>query len=366
MLIMLVLTFSSCAEQLGLQGSQGEQGSSGPQGVKGDTGDKSKQGTDVNTGNIFKRDIPKINTVTTIDNDDTYSGQSVSITIGSDGLGIIAYTANILAVPSNRSELKVAHCADIACTSIYNNKEWYGVGFVKEATTTPAIIEASVTKIFKWPSITIGTDRMPVIAYYSSSSIPVITSPATSSATSTSLSITGTLSIAHCSNIACTSIGTFSDGIKPVIDDSSKDVGQYPSIVIGSDGFPLISYYDATNDSLKVAHCSDIRCTSTTTLTTIDNDQFADVGKYSSITIGSDGLGLISYYDATNTSLKVAHCANIACTSANVSTLDFGGVSPSTNLLADVGKYSSITIGSDGLGLISYYDATKNSLKVAH
>jgi len=38
------------------------------------------------------------------------------------------------------------------------------------------------------------------------------------------------------------------------------------------------------------------------------------VGYYTSITIGSDGLGLISYYDKSNGDLKVAHCGNPACT----------------------------------------------------
>ena len=43
----------------------------------------------------------------------------------------------------------------------------------------------------------------------------------------------------------------------------------------------------------------------------------ADLGigdfKYTSMTIGADGLGLISYYDATNGDLKVAHCENAFC-----------------------------------------------------
>jgi len=32
------------------------------------------------------------------------------------------------------------------------------------------------------------------------------------------------------------------------------------------------------------------------------------------VTIGADGLGLISYYDVGNGNLKVAHCANAFCT----------------------------------------------------
>jgi hypothetical protein len=41
-----------------------------------------------------------------------------------------------------------------------------------------------------------------------------------------------------------------------------------------------------------------------------------------SVTIGADGLGLISYYDVTNGDLKVAHCSDAACSSAIITTLD--------------------------------------------
>ena len=42
--------------------------------------------------------------------------------------------------------------------------------------------------------------------------------------------------------------------------DGSGNVGQYSSVTIGTDGLALISYYDATNGDLKVAHCSDLFC----------------------------------------------------------------------------------------------------------
>ena len=43
-------------------------------------------------------------------------------------------------------------------------------------------------------------------------------------------------------------------------------------------------------------------------------DSVGDVGRYPSVTVGSDGLGLVSYLDATNNNLKAAHCTNLACT----------------------------------------------------
>jgi hypothetical protein len=46
-------------------------------------------------------------------------------------------------------------------------------------------------------------------------------------------------------------------------------------------------------------------------LTTLDSS--GDVGRSTSATIGADGLGLISYRDFANHTLKVAHCSNPAC-----------------------------------------------------
>jgi cell shape-determining protein MreC len=138
--------------------------------------------------------------------------------------------------------------------------------------------------------------------------------------------------------------------------DAIVDTGKYTSITIGRDGLPLISYYDGLNFDLKVAHCANLSCSGGGTIATA-LDTAGDVGQYTSITIGADGRGLISYYDVTNGDLKIAHCANADCTVASIAKLDSDG---------DVGQYSSITIGADGLGLISYYDATNGDLKVAH
>jgi preprotein translocase subunit Sec61beta len=166
----------------------------------------------------------------------------------------------------------------------------------------------------------------------------------------------GVLKVAHCDNTACSSATTYTlDGI------GTADVGWFTSMTIGKDGLGLISYWDQSNDALKVAHCNDTAAhcndTACSTATAYTLDSAGLVGKFTSVTIGEDGLGLISYWDQSNDALKVAHCNDTACSTASTYTLDS---------FESVGRDTSVTIGTDGLGLISYYDPFHEDLKVAH
>jgi preprotein translocase subunit Sec61beta len=87
-------------------------------------------------------------------------------------------------------------------------------------------------------------------------------------------------------------------------------------MTIGADGLGLISYFDSGH--LKVTHCSDTTCSAASTATLANGDL------YTSVTIGADGLGLISYFDSGH--LEVAHCSNTACSAASNATLDSAGV----------------------------------------
>jgi hypothetical protein len=136
--------------------------------------------------------------------------------------------------------------------------------------------------------------------------------------------------------------------------DAFGTVGEEASITIGADGLGLISYYDTTNAALNVAHCVDTACTAAM-VTTLDRVVVGgDVGRYSSIATGVDGFGLISYVGSGR--LKVAHCSNAGCTAGTNTYVD----------VVSVATFTSITIGADGLGLISYCDTNSDSLKVAH
>jgi len=65
--------------------------------------------------------------------------------------------------------------------------------------------------------------------------------------------------------------------------DSTGDVGAHNSITIGIDGLPVISYYDYTNGNLKVVKCGNPSCSAVNAIVTLDST--GDVGLFTSITM---------------------------------------------------------------------------------
>ena len=248
------------------------------------------------------------NMITTVDSSASVASYT-SIAVGADGLPVISYHDD------TSGDLKVLHCGDLLCSS----------GNI--STTVD-----SAGDVGEWTSIAIGADGLPVISYRD------VTNAA--------------LKVLHCGDRLCSS-----GNISTTVDSSTADTGRTTSIAIGIDGLPLVSYWDATNGDLRALHCGDLLCSSGNISVTLDSST-ADVGRETSLAIGADGLPLISYRDETNVALKVLHCGDLVCSSGNVSTtVDSAG---------NVGSYSSITIGADGLPVIGYLDITNTALKVLH
>ena len=144
------------------------------------------------------------------------------------------------------------------------------------------------------------------------------------------------------------------------------------SIAIGVNGYPIISYYDQTNQDLKVAACKNPTCSGATesdgsTNSVVDSD--GSVGQGSSIAIGVNGNPIISYTSATNLDLnatsfdlKVVVCKNSTCSGAIESDRPINTIIDSDGSI--IGS-TSITIGTNGNPIISYSDSTTWNLKVA-
>ena len=195
-------------------------------------------------------------TNTTIDNNNDV-GAYTSIAIGTNGNPIISY------YDLTNSALKVAACNYPTCT-----------------TSTNTTIDGGGA-VGGYTSIAIGTNGNPIISYYDDDSYD--------------------LKVAACNNPTCTT------STNTTI-DSNGYVGYLTSIAIGTNGNPIISYLDATNGALKIAACNNPTCAGpggapASTNTTIDSS--GDVGGYTSIAIGTNGNPIISYYDYANGDLKV-------------------------------------------------------------
>jgi hypothetical protein len=290
----------------GLLGDPGPRGNTGAPGAAGQPGSQGPQGS---TGPALIRSTPGSNQLTTLDSTGDVGGRTAAV-VGADGLGLIAYR------DTTNQTLKVAHCNDAACS-----------------TATKSTI-ASIGSPDSDISLAIGADGRGLISYRE------YFGPAT------------IMKVAHCGDTACTTASTAS--VDPV---GSKSIGAYNALVIGGDGRGLIAFQATDPVSgkmfLKVAHCDDVACTSTTT-TTIDGS--GNTGYFPSAAAGVDGLGVISYRDSASGDLMVAHCSNLACSAATLTAVD----------TADAGWHTSITIGSDGHPLISFGRNSPSQIAVAH
>lgn len=135
-----------------------------------------------------------------------------------------------------------------------------------------------------------------------------------------------------------------------VVVDTTGSVGRYLSMAI-VDGYPAISYYDATNGNLNYVRATDADGTAWSAPVVLDST--GNVGLHTSLLV-VNGKPAISYYDATNANLKFISASNAQGTVwAMPVTLDSAG---------SVGLYTSLKI-VNGAPAISYYDATNTSLK---
>jgi hypothetical protein len=94
--------------------------------------------------------------------------------------------------------------------------------------------------------------------------------------------------------------------LQQVVDNLSSSNGLSSSITVDAAGIPVISYGDNTGaQAVKVARCANAACTGAATITAFD------VLGSSSIAIGSDGLPVMSNQSAS--ALRVYKCGTPSC-----------------------------------------------------
>lgn len=232
-------------------------------------------------------------------------GQYTSMVLDASGNPIISF------YDAATAKLKVVHCFDKNCSTF-------------NAILTPD----SASQVGQYTSIALDKNGNPVVSYYDQGN--------------------ANLKVLHCGNSSCSTGNTLSSP------DVSGNVGQYTSITVDANNQPVVSYYDATKGILKILHCGNAACNAGNSIVTPDTT--TSNGVQSSIKLNTIGNPIVAYFDFTKHSLKILRCGNGNCTAGNsISTVDAA---------ADVGRYPSLNLDTNGNPAVSYLDLTNGKLKV--
>ena len=300
-------------------------------------------------------------TVTTVDTlTDTGNPVIASLTLDASDNPVVSYNE------SSPQELKILHCGNPTCTSgnsistpnpagggRQSSLELDGSGFPVVAYETSTSAEVRVLHCNdpnctgggeSTSSISVGGEEESVDLTLDGSGFPVITYR---------ISPTLDLEVLHCNDVDCA--GSNESLENP---DTGGDVGLYSSVQVDGSGFPVISYYDATNDDLKVMHCNDADCAGSDEDINMA-DTAGDVGRFTSFQLDGSGNPVVSYYDVSNSALKVLRCNDPVCdgTGDSAVTVDADGF---------VGTWTSLALDGSGNPVVGYADTTATDLNVLH
>lgn len=232
-------------------------------------------------------------------------GESTSLVLDSSGNPVISYQDD------SNGNLKLAVCADSACN------------------TTPIIRtldHGGGDSVGSHTSLVLDSSDNPLISYHDETN--------------------GNLKLAVCTDPACNTTP-----IIRTLDHGGGDVvGRYTSLKLDGSGNPVISYYDFTNRDLKLAVCADPTCSAMPTVRIVDDGGDDSVGSHTSLVLNAAGNPIISYFDISNQDLKLAVCADPTCSAPpTLRTLDGGGGDP-------VGWHTTLVLNGSGNPVISYSD----------
>lgn len=229
------------------------------------------------------------------------TGSQPDLAIGPDGLPLVAYW------DQQGEELRLFRCLDSTCSA--------GADVLIDLPAQPPLL------VDPHPSLAIGADGLPLIAYHYSPSRD--------------------LRLAHCSDRLCSSVTYWTVFSQPAD-------GFTPSLTIGKDGLGLVAYVaddpqriPAVLD-LMTAHCGNGSCSSGTSAKLVPLSGPSPTDSRPTITGATPGLGVLQIADISSSTIKIGTCNNLECSSATFSSAIQGG-SP-----------SSLTISPSGNPLVSY------------
>ena len=219
-----------------------------------------------------------------------------SIALDGAGDSVLAYTTD--------ESQRVVHCGDAAC-SASNVTNWSG----------------TLAKSFSYVEMVLDGSGRPVLAFHDQ--LP---------------GRNGDLKLVFCGDTDCAS------GNVRATPDNGERTGRGPSIALDGSGFPVVSYAQTATgpDQLKVVHCGDAMCSSGNSIEAVDASISVEQDFSTSLVLDASGYPVVSYYDAINDDLKVLYCGNEDCTGKSIAALpteepdsDFDGCTDAAELGPD-------------------------------
>ena len=243
-------------------------------------------------------------------------GQDTSLVLDSAGYPVVSYYAAA-------GDLKLLHCNDVNCAA--------GGDSITSPDTTGYVGRET--------SLALDALGYPVVSYYYEADA--------------AFQVTADLKLLHCNDVNCAAGGDSTTSL-----DTAVDVGEYNSLVLDAAGYPVVSYFDATNSDLKLLHCNDVNCAAGgDSITSPDTAGF--VGSHTSLALDAAGYPVVSYFGATTADLKILHCNDVNCAAGGDSI-----TSPDTT--GNIGWHTSLVFDAAGYPVVSYYDTTNTGLKLLH
>jgi hypothetical protein len=254
-------------------------------------------------------------TFATVDEVGFFDLRALAMTVGPDGYPTIAYQDQLRRTNAPGSATKVAHCLDYGCTRATITTIGAASHGSGQATVTSKYLAIAISPL----------TRRTYVAYIDGETV-------------FSRGNRTVLKVAACLDPACTT-STTSTVDREV--DGSPQPGIGLSMAVGRDGLPLLSYDWDTG--LLVAHCVNIHCSGITTKFYDALTDGRDTVSNTSLAIGADGLGVVSYHNPSTSRLEFVHCTNLACSNGSISAV---------RTETPVDWAPSVAIGADGLPVV--------------
>jgi hypothetical protein len=152
-----------------------------------------------------------------------------------------------------------------------------------------------------------GQDSAYYLSLANQTGVLPISKGGTGSSSQSFVDLSGSQTVGGVKTFGSPIASTVVTGTAPLQVASTTTVANFSAEMVGGKRLAdLDAYYD-----VRYGQASPIQNPRSNILTTVDSG--GSVGVYTSITTGTDGLPVISYYDSTNYDLKVAKCANSFC-----------------------------------------------------